>query len=77
VILTNTRQSLITMTMSTDTFVGFLCPEGLLAKAKVKAAKDCRSLSKYLILLVEKSVANEPTLKKAAPANKPKAAKRL
>ena len=46
-------------------YTAFRCPEDLLAKAKEKAAKDRRSLSKYLIILIEKDVVNEPTPPKA------------
>ena len=42
-------------------YTAFLCPKDLLAKAKVKAEKDRRSLSKYLIILIEKDTVNEPT----------------
>ena len=37
-------------------YTAFRCPEGLLEKAKVKAKKDRRSLSNYLITLIEKDV---------------------
>jgi hypothetical protein len=45
-------------------------PDDLLAKAKVKASKDRRSLSKYLILLIEADVKDEPTPRTAAPDKK-------
>ena len=45
----------------TTHYTPFLCPNDLLAKLKAKAAKESRSLSNYLILLIEKHVANEPT----------------
>lgn len=37
-------------------YTAFRCPEDLLAKAKVKAQRDRRSLSNYLITLIEKDV---------------------
>ena len=37
-------------------YTAFRCPEDLLEKAKVKAQKDRRSLSNYLITLIEKDV---------------------
>ena len=45
-------------------YTAFLCPEDLLAKVKVKAAKDRRSLTNYLVLLIEKDVAGDPVPKK-------------
>ena len=45
----------------TSKYTAFRCPEDLLVKAKVKAARDRRSLSKYLIILIEKDTENEPT----------------
>ena len=51
-------------------YTAFRCPDDLLAKAKVKALKDRRSLSNYLITLIEADVKNEPTPKKAAPGKK-------
>jgi len=53
-------------------YTAFRCPDDLLAKAKVKASKDRRSLSNYLITLIEKDVVDEPTPKKAAPVKKKK-----
>lgn len=50
-------------------YTAFRCPEDLLEKAKVKAQRDRRSLSNYLITLIEKDVANEEEPKK--PAKKP------
>ena len=47
-----------------DTYTAFRCPLDLLAKAKVKAERDRRSLSKYIILLIEKDIADEPMPKK-------------
>ena len=39
-------------------FTLFRCPEDLIEKAKTKAARDRRSLSNYLITLIEKNVAD-------------------
>lgn len=41
-------------------YTAFRCPEELLDKAKAKAQRDRRSLSNYLITLIERDVANEP-----------------
>ena len=41
-------------------YTAFRCPEELLEKAKAKAQKDRRSLSNYLITLIEKDVGTEP-----------------
>ncbi len=53
-------------------YTAFRCPEDLLAKAKIKAEADRRSLSNYLITLIEKDVRDVPdsALKKAAPKKK-------
>ena len=40
-------------------YTAFRCPEDLLEKAKVRAKKDRRSLSNYLIMLIEKDVKEE------------------
>ncbi len=40
-------------------YTAFRCPEELLSKAKMKAQKDRRSLSNYLITLIEKDVTAE------------------
>jgi len=53
-------------------YTAFRCPDDLLAKAKVKAIRDRRSLSNYIITLIEKDVVDEPTPKKPAPAKKKK-----
>lgn len=45
-------------------YTAFRCPDDLLAKAKVKAASDRRSLSNYIIMLIEKDTLNEPILQK-------------
>ena len=38
-------------------YTAFRCPEDLLAKAKARAKRDRRSLSNYLITLIDKDVA--------------------
>lgn len=40
-------------------YTAFRCPEDLLAKAKSKAQRDRRSLSNYLITLIEKDVSEQ------------------
>jgi hypothetical protein len=40
-------------------YTAFRCPEDLLELAKVKAKKDRRSLSNYIITLIEKDVKDE------------------
>jgi predicted HicB family RNase H-like nuclease len=40
-------------------YTAFRCPEDLLELAKVKAKKDRRSLSNYIITLIEKDVQTE------------------
>lgn len=60
-------------------YTAFRCPEELLEKAKTKAQRDRRSLSNYLITLIEKDVAGEaaaPPAAGAAGKAKPGAAKR-
>ena len=42
-------------------YTAFRCPEDLLELAKVKAKKDRRSLSNYIITLIEKDVQDETT----------------
>jgi len=42
-------------------YTAFRCPEDLLELAKVKAKKDRRSLSNYIITLIEKDVQDEPS----------------
>jgi len=42
-------------------YTAFRCPEELLEKAKAKAQKDRRSLSNYLITLIERDVGAEPS----------------
>ncbi len=40
-------------------YTAFRCPEDLLELAKTKAKKDRRSLSNYIITLIEKDVSDE------------------
>ncbi len=54
-------------------YTAFRCPEGLLEMAKVRARKDRRSLSNYLITLIEKDVG--PVEDEPAPKATPKAGK--
>jgi hypothetical protein len=51
-------------------YTAFRCPVDLLAKAKAKAAADRRSLSNYVILLIERDVKDMPMPK--IPRKKPK-----
>jgi hypothetical protein len=47
-------------------YTAFRCPEDLLEKAKAKAQRDRRSLSNYIITLIEKDVGRvEKPAKKA------------
>ncbi len=39
-------------------YTAFRCPEDLLEKAKIRAKRDRRSLSNYLITLIDKDVAS-------------------
>jgi len=41
-------------------YTAFRCPEELLEKAKARAKRDRRSLSNYLITLIDKDVAAAP-----------------
>ncbi len=41
-------------------YTAFRCPEDLLLKAKARARADRRSLSNYLITLIEKDVKDDP-----------------
>ncbi len=50
-------------------YTAFRCPEDLLDLAKVKAKKDRRSLSNYIITLIEKDV--DPVELKEEQAAKP------
>jgi len=44
-------------------YTAFRCPEDILAKAKMKAARDRRSLSNYIITLIAKDVGGSTTAK--------------
>jgi hypothetical protein len=57
-------------------YTAFRCPIDLLAKAKVKAAADRRSLSNYVITLIEKDVKDMPMPKIPRKKAKRKAVKR-
>ena len=45
-------------------YTAFRCPEDLLEKAKVRAKRERRSLSNYLIMLIDKDVAGMAELVK-------------
>jgi hypothetical protein len=47
---------------SMSKYTAFRCPEDLLELAKVKAKKDRRSLSNYIITLIERDVKDESEL---------------
>jgi len=52
-------------------YTAFRCPEDLLAKAKAKAQRDRRSLSNYIITLIERDVGGgEKSAKPARPARR-------
>jgi hypothetical protein len=53
-------------------YTAFRCPEDLLELAKVKAKRDRRSLSNYLITLIEKDVQDEVALQEEAAKYKTK-----
>lgn len=55
-------------------YTAFRCPEDLLDKARARAQKDRRSLSNYLITLIERDVASDPSLEPVS-AKKPAAKK--
>jgi predicted DNA-binding protein len=50
-------------------YTAFRCPEDLLELAKIKARKDRRSLSNYIITLIEKDVRDMPPAEAAAAMN--------
>ena len=50
------RLALTPNTFQMSKYTAFRCPEDLLELAKVKAKKDRRSLSNYIITLIEKDV---------------------
>jgi len=45
-------------------YTAFRCPEDLLEKAKIRAKRERRSLSNYLITLIDKDVAGMGELEK-------------
>ena len=45
-------------------YTAFRCPEDLLEKAKIRATRERRSLSNYLITLIDKDVAGMGELEK-------------
>ena len=47
-------------------YTAFRCPEDLLELAKIKAKKDRRSLSNYIITLIEKDGQDEATIAEEA-----------
>jgi predicted HicB family RNase H-like nuclease len=51
-------------------YTAFRCPEDLLELAKVKAKKDRRSLSNYIITLIEKDVRDMSLDDEARPRKK-------
>ena len=57
-------------------YTAFRCPLDLLAKAQIKAAADRRSLSNYIVRLLEKDTSDMPSAVKAKPANAKKTAKK-
>ena len=44
-------------------YTAFRCPLDLLAKARIKASADRRSLSNFIVMLLEKDTAGMPTPK--------------
>jgi len=63
--------------MSKTKYTAFRCPLDLLAKAQIKAKEDRRSLSNYLVLLIEKDAGDvklPAKAEKAPKATAPKAA---
>ena len=44
-------------------YTAFRCPDDLLAKAKIKAEAQRRSLSNYLITIIEKDTQDVPDVK--------------
>ena len=56
-------------------YTAFRCPEDLLEKAKAKARRDRRSLSNYIITLIEKDV-TEPVATAAQGRARPAPASR-
>lgn len=56
--------------MSMSKYTAFRCPEDLLELAKIKAKKDRRSLSNYIITLIEKDVQDMAPEEEASKAAK-------
>ena len=56
--------------MSMSKYTAFRCPEDLLELAKIKAKKDSRSLSNYIITLIEKDVQDMAPEEEASKAAK-------
>ena len=56
-------------------YTAFRCPLDILAKAKIKAKSQRRSLSNYIITLIEENVGDIDLPAKALKAVKPKAGK--
>ena len=56
-------------------YTAFRCPEDLLELAKTKAKKDRRSLSNYIITLIEKDVREEGEIETDAKAKPPQLAR--
>ena len=50
-------------------YTAFRCPEDLLELAKIKAKKDRRSLSNYIITLIEKDVKDGKDMKEDSDIN--------
>lgn len=50
-------------------YTAFRCPEDLLEKAKARAKRDRRSLSNYLITLIDKDVAGMTEASSEEPAD--------
>ncbi len=59
--------------MTKTKYTAFRCPEDLLAKAQIKSRQDRRSLSNYLVLLIEKDTFDVQAPVKAAKVVKAKA----
>lgn len=59
-------------TVMATKYTAFRCPEDLLAKAKVKAEGERRSLSNYIVCLIEKDTAGMPPAQKPPKAKKSK-----
>jgi len=51
-------------------YTAFRCPEDLLEKAKARARRERRSLSNYIITLIEKDVQSEATTAEEAKARR-------